>query len=59
MLLFVRTGPNSGFTISVYPDDNARQAGSEVRKKLQAQQGDYVKKITVFEGDVEMQHVKR
>ena len=25
VLLFVRTGPTSGLTISVYPDDDARQ----------------------------------
>ena len=59
VLLFVRTGPTSGLTLSVYPDDNARQAGSEVRQKFQAQQGDYVREITVFEGDVEMKHIKR
>lgn len=59
VLLFVRTGPTSGLTISVYPDDNARQAGSGVRQKFQAQQADYVREITVFEGDVEMKHVKR
>ena len=46
VLLFVRTGPTYGLTISVYPDDNARQA-------------DYVREITVFEGDVEMKHIKR
>jgi len=59
VLLFVRTGPTSGLTISVYPDDNARQAGSEVRQKFQEQQADYVREITVFEGDVEMKHIKR
>ena len=59
VLLFVRTGPTSGLTISVYPDDNARQAGSGVRQKFQAQQADYVREITVFEGDVEMKHIKR
>ena len=59
VLLFVRTGPTSGLILSVYPDDNARQAGSEVRQKFQAQQGDYVREITVFEGDVEMKHIKR
>ena len=51
----------SGFliNISVYPDDNARQAGSEARQKFQAEQADYVREITVFEGDVEMKHIKR
>ena len=58
VLLFVRTGPTSGLTISVYPDDNARQAGSEVRQKFQAQQADYVREITVFEGDVEVKHIR-
>ena len=59
VLLFVRIGPTFGPTISVYPDYSARQAGSDERQKLQAQKADYVREITVFEGDVEMKHIKR
>ena len=47
-VLFLRTGPTSGLSISVYPDYSAQQAGSEVRQKFQAQKADYVREITVF-----------
>ena len=59
VLLFIRIGPTLGPTISVYPDYSARQAGSNKKQKLQAQKADYVREITVFEGDVEMKHIKR
>ena len=58
VLLFVRTGPTSGLTISVYPDDDAKQKGSAARQKFQAQQADYIREITVFEGDVEVKHIR-
>lgn len=41
ILLFVRTGPSSGISLSVYPSDKARKAGSEVRNEFQKQQSQY------------------
>ena len=34
ILLFVRTGPSSGISVSVFPSDEARKAGSEVRNEF-------------------------
>jgi hypothetical protein len=59
ILLFVRTGPTSGITVSVYPNEKAREAGSEARNEFKKQQSKYISDITVLEGEVEMKHVKK
>ena len=58
IMLFVRTGPTFGVAISVYPNDDARQAGSETRIEIQRKQAEYIKDISVFEGDVQMKYIK-
>ena len=59
ILLFVRTGPSSGISISVYPNDEAREAGSEARNEFHKQQSKYISDISTLEGDVEVKHVKQ
>ena len=56
--LFVRTGPSSGISVSVYPSDKAVKAGSEVRNEFQKQQSQYLSNMFSLEGDVEVKHVK-
>jgi hypothetical protein len=56
--LFVRTGPSSGISVSVYPNDEAREAGSEARNEFQKQQSKFISDISTLEGDVEVKHVK-
>ena len=58
ILLFVRTGPSSGISVSVYPNDEAREAGWEARNEFQKQQSKYISNISTLEGDVEIKHVK-
>ena len=58
ILLFVRTGPSSGISVSVYPNNEAREAGSEARNEFQKQQAKYISDISTLEGDVEVEHVK-
>ena len=58
ILLFVRTGPSSGISVSVYPSDEARIAGSEVRNNFQKQQSQYIRDISSLEVSVEVKHVK-
>mgnify|MGYP001157581257 FL=1 len=58
ILLFVRTGPSSGISVSVYPSDEAREAGSEARNEFQKQQSKYISDISTLEGDVEVKQVK-
>ncbi len=48
ILLFVRTGPTSGITVSGYPNEKAREAGSEARNEFQKQQLEYISDITVL-----------
>ena len=56
--LFVRTAPSSGISVSVYPSDEARKAGFDVRNEFQKQQSQYLSDISSLEGDVEVKHVK-
>ena len=56
--MFVRTGPSSGISVSVYPSDKAVKAGSEVRNEFQKQQSQYLSNMFSLEGDVEVKHVK-
>ena len=58
ILLFVRTGPSSGISVSVYPSDEAREASSEARNEFQKQQSQYISDISSLEGDVEVKHLK-
>ena len=58
ILLFVKTGPSSGISVSVYPSDEARKAGSEVRNEFQKQQSQYLSDISSLKGDVEVKHVE-
>ena len=58
ILLFVRTGPSSSISVSVYPNDEAREAGSEARNEFQKQQSKFISDISTLEGDVEVKHVK-
>ena len=58
ILLFVRTGSSSGISVSVYPNDEAREAGSEARNEFQKQQSKYISDISTLEGDVEVKHLK-
>ena len=58
ILLFVRTGPSSGISVSVYPSDEAREAGSEAGNEFQKQQSKYISDISTLEGDVEVKQVK-
>ena len=58
ILLFVRTGPSSGTSVSVYPSDEVGETGSEARNEFQKQQAKYISDISTLEGDVEVKHVK-
>ena len=59
ILLFVKTGETSGISVSVYPNDEAREAASTTRdQKFDNKDFSHlVRDISVLEGDVLTKHL--
>ena len=59
ILLFVTTGETSGISVSVYPNDEAREAASTTRdQKFNNKDFSHlVREISVLEGDVLTKHL--
>jgi|TARA_B100000214_G_scaffold192111_1_gene138854 hypothetical protein len=59
ILLFVKTGETSGISVSVYPNDEAREAASTTRdQKFNNKDFSHlVREISVLEGDVLTKHL--
>ena len=59
ILLFVKTGETSGISVSVYPNDKAREAASTTRdQKFNNKDFNHlIREISVLEGDVLTKHL--
>lgn len=59
ILLFIKTGETSGISISVYPDEKSRDAGSATRER-KFNRKDFshlIRDVSVLEGDVLTKHL--
>ena len=58
ILLQIRTGPTSAVVVSTYADAAAREHAAEARKARMERMKDRVNNVQMFEGEVNLAHVK-
>jgi hypothetical protein len=55
-LIMIRTGPTSGMSVAIYPDEETAENTLEARKEMLSQFGDTFKDIWHMKGDVSLNH---
>ena len=57
-LIMIRTGPTSGMSVAIYPDEETAENTLEARKEMLSQFGYTFKDIWHMQGDVSLNHFK-